>query len=224
MLWQRWPSGLTAVYQLNGMVNTLVASYTHNVTQHSPRLSVGVLLLCIRKWGGSGAMEMRDVRWWELLFKNSYTCDQFLHYTTNFPLLSYMFTKTLPFYWICTNSHTPNSSSYQTVVLVCAVCVRLEKQREGRPSQTRKKQHCPLESRAALCSDDDWVRTSMHTFNIQHINCTHEAKADMLYDLLRSLSARLAADFKVLSGNRRTRWTKTWEQCAKQQWLMKRHH
>lgn len=146
MLWQRWPSGLTAVYQPNGMVNTLVASYTHNVTQHSPRLSVGV--------------------WWELLLKNSYTCDQFLHYTTNFPLLSHMFTKTLPFYWICTNSHTHNSSSYLTVVLVCAVCVRLEKQREGRPSQTRKKQHCPLESRAALCSDDDWVRTSMHTFNI----------------------------------------------------------
>lgn len=167
MLWQRWPSGLTAVYQPNGMVNTRVASYTHNVTQHFPRLSVGVLLLCIRKWGGSGVMEMRD------MWGGENFCLKFsppLHYPTNFPLLSHVFTKTLPFYWIsndfCTSSHTPNSSSYLTVVLVCAVCVRLEKQREGRSSQTRKKQHCPLESRAALCSDDDWVRTSTHTFNI----------------------------------------------------------
>lgn len=53
-------------------------------------------------------------------------------------------------------------------------------------------------------------------------NCTHKTKADQISDLLRRLSAHLAADFKVLSGSWRTRWTNTWERCAKQQWVRKR--
>lgn len=54
------------------------------------------------------------------------------------------------------------------LVFMSAVCVRLEQHKEEGPqtlslSQTYRKPRCQLDSNLALCSDDDLVRSIIHT-------------------------------------------------------------